>query len=93
MSSSKGGERLGEDSQLTPDQERSWRLEFKKLGRDAVREHHQDFRPFAKHDLAVQWLREREKNAELRKRATYWGGAAMLILTLVGVLAAVATRL
>lgn len=70
---------------LTPTEERKWRAEFKRRGREVVRAQHQDYRPYIKRDLAVVWLREQETAAERRERGTFWIAVAVLVLTIIGI--------
>jgi hypothetical protein len=72
---------------LTPAEERKWRAEFKRRGREVVYEQARSdkFNPEKVERLAYQWLREQEAVTERRERWTFWIAAAVLVLTIVGI--------
>jgi hypothetical protein len=78
-----------EDRKLTAIEERKWRAEFKRDGREAVRQQLRfGLAPHLKRDLAIVWLREQERAAERRERGTFWIAVAVLVLTILGILIA-----
>jgi len=75
-----------EPSKLTAREERKWRAEFNRRGREAVREQHRSFRPYIKRDLAVAWLREQEAASESRARWTLGAAIAAAVIGFVTLL-------
>jgi hypothetical protein len=73
----------------TAKQKREWRAEFKRLGREAVR--HQlnsggiPLELRRKREVAMEWLREKERATEWREQWTFWIAVAILVLTIIGI--------
>jgi len=74
---------------ITREQQRKWRAEFERLGREAVRhELNTGGIPLElrrKRLAAVQWLREKKRMTEIREQGTFLIAVAILVLTIVGI--------
>jgi len=76
---------------MTPHEERKWdrRTEFKRLGREMVREQHKHWRPLRGRDLAVVWLREQEKADEFRRSWSFDIAVAGFVISIIALAVAV----
>jgi hypothetical protein len=73
----------------TARQRPKWRAEFDRLGREAVRQELNSggipLELRRKHEVAAQWLREKEQMTERREQRTLWIAVPILVLPIVGI--------
>jgi predicted anti-sigma-YlaC factor YlaD len=79
-----------DQAELNAKEEANWRAEFEKLGREHVRARRYSGR---EREVARQWLRDKELEAEARERADHhylkWTFWAVLLALVVAILALV----